>query len=671
MSNSFVPIQTADLVWRDGLPFSNRFDDIYFSNENGLLEAEHVFITGNNLIKRWQSLSENTDESFVIAETGFGSGLNFLLAWSLWLKYAPNTARLHFISCEKFPLTHNDLTRCLALWPQLQAQADVLLAEYPILTPGFHQLQFENGRVNLTLMLGEAVYCYNQLLICGDVRLEKQLRTSFVDAWFLDGFAPAKNQAMWSEDLFHTVRLLSKTSTTLATFSAAAVVKKNLHAAGFIITKIKGFGRKREMIIARFMEANESVLQDKPKFRSTPWHVSTPTVVQNKKALIVGAGLAGCYMAYALAKRGWLVTLIDEQSEVGCGASGNRQAVLYPKLSAYRSPLTMFMLSAFLFASRAYSQLLEKQSIGVLSGILQLAFHDKEIAAQASLHEWLSTYPELGVLVDKQDGSEMAGIQLQSDGLFIPRSGWLDSQALCKLLSQTPGINWVPNTSVQELIFTNGQWHVGAHSAEVLVIANGYQAMQFMHTAYLPIKAIRGQMTIIASNKNSEKLKIPLCGDGHVLPVNNKTHAIGATYHSSAMDNICHLADDRSNLARLEKIAANLPWSNQVKSNWAGIRGATTDYLPVVGPVPKADIFKEQFLGLATNAKRWIPQAGVYHPGLFICAGFGSRGLTTIPLSAEWLAAFINDEPNFLPRSLAQALSPARFLRKELIKKSK
>ncbi|WP_131796105.1 bifunctional tRNA (5-methylaminomethyl-2-thiouridine)(34)-methyltransferase MnmD/FAD-dependent 5-carboxymethylaminomethyl-2-thiouridine(34) oxidoreductase MnmC, partial [Legionella lansingensis] len=604
-------------------------------------------------------------ENFVIAETGFGSALNFLLSWSLWLQYAPQNARLHFLSCEKFPLKKADLARCLSLWPQLKNQAQALLTDYPILTPGFHHLSFENGRVNLTLMLGDALSCFNQLLVCGDPMLERSLRTQHVDAWFLDGFAPAKNQAMWSQDLFYTISLLSKPGTTLATFSAASVIKKNLQNAGFAVAKLTGFGRKREMIAARM---EDMIVPVKTKFRTTPWFQDKPRMVNQKKAIVLGAGLAGCYTAHALAKRNWQVTLIDAQSDVGCGASGNKQAVLYPRLSAYQSPLTMFMLSAFLFASRSYQRLLAEHPVGELSGILQLALNGKEAASQASLSKWLSAYPELGLLVDATQASELAGIQLQSGGLFIPLSGWLNSQALCKLLTKKNEITCVHNTMVDELVFGEGHWHVNDHSAEVLIIANGYQACQFTQTNYLPLKPIRGQMTSIASDTESKKLRIPVCGSGHILPAHDNTHTIGATYHSGRTDNHCQLEDDQVNLARIKQLST-LILSNRYKDSWAAVRGATTDYLPVVGPAPDASAFKQQFATLESNSKRWLPYAGSYYPGLYLCAGFGSRGLTTIPLAAEWLAAIINQNPSFLPRTLVQALSPARFLQKALIKR--
>ncbi|MBA3536916.1 MAG: bifunctional tRNA (5-methylaminomethyl-2-thiouridine)(34)-methyltransferase MnmD/FAD-dependent 5-carboxymethylaminomethyl-2-thiouridine(34) oxidoreductase MnmC [Tatlockia sp.] len=661
MSNPFIPIETARLLWPDGLPFSEVFDESYFSKKKGLAKKIRVFIEGNQLIERWQNLADST---FIIAETGFGSGLNFLLTWSLWLIHAPKTACLYYYSCEKFPLTKVDLQRCLDLWPALKSLASDLIDNYPILTPGFHQLQFAQGRINLTLMLGEATTCYKQLLVCGDAPLEQQIRGHFVDAWFLDGFSPKKNPALWSKDLLQMLALVSKAGTTLAANFAATMVKENIQAAGFTLLKRKGFGPKHAMVIAQF---KEPLLINK-KLRSTPWHVSNLSQYKNKKAIVLGAGLAGCYSAHALAKRGWQVILLDENKEVGQGASGNRQAILYPQLSAYRSPLTQFMLSAFLYAGRAYSQLEAFNAIGDLSGFLQLAINEQERLSQTSLTEWLSVYPELAVIVDAQEASRLAGIELDVGGLFIRNSGWLDSKALCQLLKQTTGIHWFQDTAIKELVYKDRLWHAGEHSAEVVVLANGYQANQFAETDFLPLKSIRGQMTIIAANEQSLKLKIPLCGDGHILPSHKNQHAFGASYHHSTIDKASYSSDDRVNLSRLAKLPTALTWSNDIIANWVGIRAATTDYLPVVGPVPEVKMFRSRFASLSTNSKRWVPLSGSYLPGLFLCAGFGSRGLTTIPLSAEWLASLINNEPAQISQAMVQSLAPARFLIKEIIK---
>lgn len=661
MSNLFVPIKTAELNWYQGLPFSIQYDDVYHSFASGIAQSRYVFIDGNNLIPRWQSLSSAT--RFTIAETGFGTGLNFLLSWQLWAEHAPEDCHLHFISCEKYPLTRDDLIKSLQCWPQLEKQAQQLIARYPILTPGYHHLSFDEGRVTLTLMLGDALECYEQLLICGDAKLERELRTVFVDAWYLDGFTPAKNKSIWSDPLINIVALLSKAGTSLATYTAAGTVKESLRQHGFSLEKKKGFGPKRHMISAHFNGTAASSV----KQRHTPWHLSQAQHSASKSAIIIGAGLAGCFTAYSLAQRGWKITLIDELNEVGQGASANQQAVLFPKLSAYNSPLTQFMLSSFLYATQTYQSILQQTHIGELKGSLLLAYNQKEQLAQSGLQDWLAQYPELGMLVNPLAASELAGLPLQQAGLFIPLSGWINSPALCQFLSNREGITRVTSTAVKELVFDQ-KWHVNDWETDVLILANGYKITDFDVLKYLPIKPIRGQMTAISSTQESSALKLPLCADGHVLPSIDGLHRFGATYELKTAAAEIKNQDDLINLAKLAELAPEVAWSEQIRSHWAGVRATTTDYLPIVGQVADKAAFMDVYAGLASNSKRWIAKAAPYYPGLYVCTGFGSRGLTTIPLCAEWLASLINQEPNFLPRNLQQALSPARFLRKNIIR---
>jgi tRNA 5-methylaminomethyl-2-thiouridine biosynthesis bifunctional protein len=319
VSSPFIPIKTADVEWRDGLPFSILYDDIYFSAESGIEQSRYVFIDGNDLINRWLTLSHDNSSEFNIAETGFGTGLNFLLTWHLWDQYAPQTAKLHFISSEKHPLHLNDLIRSLSNWPELSKHAKQLIENYPILTPGYHHLSFDNGRVKLTLMLGNALDSFEQLVICGEPSLEFELRSTFIDAWYLDGFSPKKNESMWSNSLMRVIAMLSKEGTTLATYTAAASVKSIIGEVGFIVKKKKGFGQKRHMISAHFIKYSSGRL----KVLHTPWHVGHPVKPPKKSAIIIGAGLAGCFIAHSLVKRGWKVTIIEELEIPGNAGSAN------------------------------------------------------------------------------------------------------------------------------------------------------------------------------------------------------------------------------------------------------------------------------------------------------------------------------------------------------------
>lgn len=664
MSVRFQMIQAANLVWQDGVPYSNDFEDRYFSAENGLEESFHVFIQANQLIERWQTRPAEETREFVIGETGFGTGLNFLLTWSLWEKYASESSQLRFVSCEQYPLSHSDLIRALAQWPQLGKYAQALIEHYPTLTPGFHLLKFESARVSLLLMLGDALASYQQLLSSGDPTLESQLRRGYMDAWFLDGFSPAKNPTMWSEELFSVLSLLSKNNTTLATFSAAGLVKRGLERNGFKVRRTKGFGRKRQMISAKRVE---KPLSPFPIKRHTPWHLAPSIHDSRKRAVIVGAGLAGCFCAYALKSRGWQVHIIDERGQAGEGASGNPQAVLFPRLSAYRAPLTEWMLSAYLYATRIYQALFAHQDCGALTGLLQLADTAQALQHQNQLKAWLQHYPTLGMLVDREEASRLAGIPIHCGGLYVPHSGWFRSNQLCQILLRLSGIEEIEAKRVECLQFSERRWHLNQDSAEVVILANGVFANQFKQTDHLPLKPIRGQMTQILATEASSRLNLPICGTGHVLPAHQNVHSIGATYHLNDQNPIGLGADDQFNLDQLNRLPTESVWSGKVLGHWSGVRAATPDYLPLVGAVTNPLRFKKIFAAFSTNSKRWIAQPNPAYPGLYVCAGFGSRGLTSIPLSAEYLASMINGELDCLPRHLIQAISPARFLKKTLV----
>lgn len=662
MSNPFIPIQTADLDWREDLPFSILYDDIYYSAESGITQNRYVFVDGNDLINRWMGLPIDSPNIFNVAETGFGTGLNFLLTWKLWEEFAPSTACLHYISCEKHPLTLNDLKKSLSLWPDLAVQANQLIDNYPILTPGYHHLSFCNGRVTLTLMLGDALECFEQLLICGESTLELELRHIFIDAWYLDGFSPQKNESMWSSSLMRVIAMLSKEGTTLATHTAADSVESIINEVGFIAEKKKGFNSNKYMISAYFKKSSPCRI----KTLHTPWHVSKPIKQKNKSAIIIGAGLAGSFTAHSLARRGWNVTLFEEMDASGKGGSANQQAILFPKLSAYKSPMTQFMLSAFIYASQVYQKLLSHDNLGELKGSLLIPHNEKEKKAQQCLKDWLFHYPELGELVDERRASELAGLSLKNSGLFIPLSGWINSPALCQNLMKNDKISLITGYSADSLFFDNDQWNIQNIEAPVLILANGPKVNLFKETQHLPIKVIRGQMTVIQATTSSNKLLIPICAEGHVLPEINGVHRLGATYDLGTSAPIVLAGDDETNIIKLNQIADESIWSKQAVDHWAGIRASTPDYLPLIGQVPRAEEFISLYSGLESNSKRWIAKAGPYHQGLYMCAGFGSRGLTTIPLCAEWLAASINNEMSFLPRNLVQALSPARFLRQNI-----
>lgn len=227
--------QHAELAWNDQQPFSAQYQDIYFSTDNGLLETGYVFLQGNDLLDRWQ---QSSVKAFTIAETGFGTGLNFLSAAKLWLETAPKQATLHFISVEKHPLSLQDITSALQLWPDLTKFSVPLLTQYTMLIDN-RTISLYDDRVRLTLLIGDATEQLSQM-------------THKADAWFLDGFSPAKNPDMWQTALFEQMARHSHAATTFATFTSAGMVRRGLAAAGFKVNKRAGFGKKREMLYGQF-----------------------------------------------------------------------------------------------------------------------------------------------------------------------------------------------------------------------------------------------------------------------------------------------------------------------------------------------------------------------------------------------------------------------------------
>ena len=236
------PSSIANIEWRDGQPYASEFQDVYFSTDNGLLETDYVFLQGNHLAERWLDSDLKT---FNIAETGFGTGLNFLCAVNSWLSTAHEKASLHFLSVEKYPLSLQDMKAALSLWPQLNGVSEPLLAQYEKLINGTASISLYDNRVKLSLLIGDATQHFSQI-------------DDKFDAWFLDGFAPAKNPDMWSSALFQQMARLSKTSATFATFTSAGDVRRGLQQAGFSVSKRTGFGKKREMLTGYFTGLNHA-----------------------------------------------------------------------------------------------------------------------------------------------------------------------------------------------------------------------------------------------------------------------------------------------------------------------------------------------------------------------------------------------------------------------------
>lgn len=656
MSN---PITCAQLDWDDnGQPLSLAFGDVYYSSQAALDETRYVFLEQNRLEQRFAELA--VDSTLVIGETGFGTGLNFLCAWRLFEATAKPGARLHFISTEKFPLAQADLARALALWPGLAPWAQALQAGYLAIHEGSQRLVFAQGRVTLTLLIGDAQAQLSQL-------------RGTVDAWFLDGFAPAKNPEMWTPALFAEVARLSAPGTSLGTFSAAGAVRRGLREVGFKMKRLPGQGKKWEIMRGEFIGVAEPAAPPEPE--GQPWFAYPPRVPGPRQALVIGAGLAGCATAASLAARGWEVTLLERHGQLASEASGNPQGVLYLKLSAHGTALSRLILSGFGYTRRLLERL-ERGRDWDGCGVLQLAATEADTKRQYALAQAFT--PSLLSRVNAERASTLAGVPLLNDGLWFPEGGWVHPPALCALLAEHPAIRVLTHQAVLRLEREGDLWHAWGDdrlvaSAPVVVLACAAQVRAFEHTAHLPLKPIRGQITRLPVTPASSALATVVCAEGYVAPARQGEHTLGASFDFQRLDNTPSVAEHQHNLALLESISPTLgqwlaPARVESLQGRVGLRCTSPDYLPIVGPVAAEGPFMAAYQALQRNARAPISAPCPWLPGLWVNSGHGSRGLITAPLCGELIAAWLEHEPLPVADSVAIACHPNRFAVRQLSK---
>ncbi len=672
-------LEPAALQWESGdVPLARDYNDIYYAREQGLAETQYVFLQHNRLAQRWARLPAADSVArpvFTIAETGFGTGLNCLAAWQLWRRTAPPGWRLCLISTEQHPLRREDLRRALAAWPELSPLAQVLLDNYPVLVPGHHLISLEDDAVDLHLLLGDAGDCLAQLR-ASDRDDWPPSRSWQVDAWFLDGFAPARNPGLWHDDLYRVMSALSGPGTTLATFTAVGEVRRGLTRSGFTMHKVPGFASKREMLHGEFRERPDGPTPTTGT-ETAAWHLDAagPTA-PTRHVAVIGGGLAGCHSARALARRGIRVTLVEAAPQLAGGASGNPLGMLYTKLSPQAGILNRFTLTSYLFALRLYHRMAGAADSELFDfcGVLQLAGSDRERRLFDRLQTVFGALPELVRFLDPARASAVAGVPVSDPAWFFPGAGWARPPDLCQHLIDHPAIEVVTNCPVTALDRAH-RWQLRDADdtvrveADAVILANSAAATHFPQSQWLPLKTIRGQLTLAPASDTSRALSTVICHEGYLSPAVGGRHHLGATFDLDDDATDVREDDHRRNLETLAAaLPGLLPATDQPLSGRAGVRCATPDYLPLAGPLPVLEDFRRDYAPLRKNARTRIDTAGSYHPGLYINAAHGSRGLTSTPLCAELLAARIAGEPPPLEHDLQRALNPARFIIRDLIR---
>ncbi|WP_297794606.1 bifunctional tRNA (5-methylaminomethyl-2-thiouridine)(34)-methyltransferase MnmD/FAD-dependent 5-carboxymethylaminomethyl-2-thiouridine(34) oxidoreductase MnmC [uncultured Marinobacter sp.] len=627
-------IEPADILWQDGVPESRLFGDVYFNRDNGLEETRYVFIRPNRLSERFARLPDNS--AFVIAESGFGTGLNFLAAWQSWRNSpASHRTTLHFVSAERYPLSKDDLARALTLWPELQELGDELIQHYPPLVRGVHRVLLDGGRVRLTLYFGDVLDAWRELEFAAD-------------AWFLDGFAPSLNPGMWLDDAIHQIRRHSKPGTTLSTFTAVGRIRRALADTGFTMTKVAGFGRKRDMLAGMIPESASG----------------TPEAGSEKpgSVAIIGAGIAGSLLAHNLAKRGVQVTLVDGARDAGTAASGNLQGALYVKLGVEFNAQTQLALSSLLFSQRFYEPF--RNSGWHPTGLLQMAWGPQERQRQERFLGRNQYPPEILAPVDTDEARRLTGTPVETGGLWYTHSGWLEPAALCKTLANHPNIQRCFGMEVQELVTRDGQWIIKGAGGDIqvdrVVLCSGHRTPELVPPEGMGgafrFKAIRGQV----SHLPEERIHAPkavICGPRYLNPAHNGLCVTGATFDLHDLSPRESRTSHRENLTELTTMLPGL-WKKEPPTDSetemlegrVGFRCTTHDYQPVAGSLNNLESNKLD--------------------GLFLFTGLGSKGLTYAPLLAEFLADKLTGQPVCLPHSLAKRVDPHRCYKREDAKAS-
>ncbi|MBU0753248.1 MAG: bifunctional tRNA (5-methylaminomethyl-2-thiouridine)(34)-methyltransferase MnmD/FAD-dependent 5-carboxymethylaminomethyl-2-thiouridine(34) oxidoreductase MnmC [Gammaproteobacteria bacterium] len=620
---TYHPLVAAELAFDgNGTPCAPAYGDYYHPAGGGLAQARHVFLGGNDLLgenARWRGR-----DVFVILETGFGPGLNFLATWLAWRGDPQRCRRLHFVSVEKHPLRADDMARLHAAFPELAPLAAQLRAQWPLPLPGMHRLHFDNDQVSLTLALGDAQELLQQLV-------------AHADAFFLDGFAPAKNPDLWSNAIVTQLRRLAAPGATLATWSLAAGVIRRLASADFLLEKRPGFGRRREMLVGRL-----------------PATVPPQPIFSDRRIAVIGAGIAGTSIAERLAARGFEVTLIDAAPGPANGASGNPVGIIRPLPSLDDNRLSRWLRAGYLHATRHLSAL-EAEGLPLRwsrCGVLHLARDAQHEGTQRRAIAEQQPPPEFARFVERAEATQLAGWPVEAGGWWFGGGAWIIPPSLCaaNLARHADRVTTRYCTSVGSLTRSDGLWRMWAADGSLIaeapqvVLAAGAYIGRLVPERMLPVWPGRGTVSLLPQSA-TPSLDIVACRLGYVTPAVDGIRCAGATMARDD-DSEPRAADHIENLHRLDMI---LPGFGKAldQDELAGrtsFRPMSPDRLPLAGAL--------------------LPALDAVADGLHVLSGFGARGLVWTTLAAELLACRITGEPLPLEADLAAAAEPARFLAK-------
>jgi tRNA 5-methylaminomethyl-2-thiouridine biosynthesis bifunctional protein len=595
-----TPLTPAQISWRDGTPYAPGYDDVYHSAAGGLAQARAVFLAGCGLPAAWAGRPR-----FTVLETGFGLGTNFLATWHAWLADPQRCTQLHYIAVEKHPLSGPELAALPREDAAIAALAQTLTAAWPPVLPGLYRLPLAGDAIILDLLFGDV----SQLdsLDCA------------ADALYLDGFAPAKNPAMWDAAACRRLAARAAPGARLASWCVAGEVRRQLQQAGFQVEKHRGFAGKRERLCGH-----------KP---GTP-----PAPPAPGHAAVIGAGLAGAAVSERLAARGWHISLFDA-AQPASGASGNPVGVYRPMFSRDDGIQSRLTRAACQYA-RPYWQRLQATGEGfpqAACGILHLARDAAEADKFAAI---LADYPaDYLRTVDVGEARARSGQPYLLGGYWIPDAGWLAPAALCaaQLAAAGDRLSLHTNCAIQSIQRSAAGWQLHGTGNQLLgeftqvIVTSANDAARLLPG--LILTPVRGQLSAVPAG-SLPPVPCILAREGYLTPAACGQHVFGATYEFDDLSLELRADSHHKNLQRL------------------------VDLLPGgFGPLPQLG---GRAALRATTSDR-LPHCGAWADGLHVFSGLGSRGIVWAALGAEHLACRLSGAASPLPAPLLRALDPHRF----------
>ena len=591
-------ISGPDAKITDGVLRSDRFKDIYFSSENGLAEARHVFVEGTNL-----AALLNSNDHLVIAETGFGTGLNFLAVMDLVEKSATNCT-IDYISFEAYPLDKELAFEARKPFSELQRNSILLKKLWPEHWACTHHRLFLQDRIHLHLHYGDALLEMKQLNFKANI-------------WFLDGFSPAKNKELWTEKIFTQISRLSASKATIASFSVAALVKDGLRKVGFKIEKKRGFGKKREMLTGYYTAGL-------PRYYSH----------SDKKVIIIGAGIAGASIAHGLRATNIAHIVVEGSETIASGASGNPVGLQGPQLMAAPHPSMQMSLACFSYAR----ELAFQHGVVLHKGLISLHYPEKQGKRQRKMaeQEWPN---ELVEEASSRQLSQIANLAIEQDGFFQSAGQLIDPSKFTKKMLN--GSEVLLGVSISSLVKTKGRWELTTTAGSILtatdiVLCIGAGLPKFLEKFSLPslnLQVTSGQLSFLPKNTTLNNLSVGLQFGGYLTPMINGKQVLGASFDLSATTQVTQRGH-KYNISLLPD----------------ALQKQILDTYQLQGRVSKR----------LASQDRW-PLVGDWHDTIHLFSALGSRGLTNAPLLGLILARKIADRPPGLEKNIMKIIDPHRF----------